>query len=207
MPLEDARYAAQRAFGNAVRLKEKSHETWSVRWLEEVLQDLRYGLRMLVKRPGFTIHGVSSIQEETGVWGAGTITARLKPDAAVAVDVTHETHHPAVKRQKFGDIRFGAGPVLTRGVRTNKVLLEEIRTAAKEANIPHQMETDQGHTHTDADPISQRMEGVPVAVVSVPCRYMHTSCEVIHLGDLDRAVELLVAVALHLDEKVNLTLR
>ncbi len=159
------------------------------------------------KRPGFTVHGVSSIQEETGVWGAGTITSKLRPDAAVALDVTHETHHPAVKRQKFGDVRFGGGPVLTRGVRTNKVLLEEIRAAARKANIPHQMETDQGHTHTDADPISQRLEGVPVAVVSVPCRYMHTSCEVIHLGDLEKAVELLVAVSLQLDEKVNLTLR
>ena len=156
------------------------------------------------KRPGFTIHGVSSIQEETGVWGAGTITTRLRPDAAVAIDVTHETHHPAVKRQKFGDVRFGAGPVLTRGVRTNKVLLEEIRAAARKANIPHQIETDQGHTHTDADPISARLEGVPVAVVSVPCRYMHTPCEVIHLDDLEKAATLLGHFVSTLPARVNL---
>ena len=159
------------------------------------------------KRPGFTVHAVSSVQEETGLWGAGNITARLKPDAAVAVDVTHDTHHPGVKRQKHGDVRCGAGPVLTRGVRTNKVLFEEIRAAAKTARLPHQVETDQGHTHTDADPISARLEGVPVAVLSVPCRYMHTSCEVIHLGDLDRAVELVVVAAQKIDPGIDLRLR
>lgn len=158
------------------------------------------------ERPGFTIQGISSVQEETGVWGAGNITARLKPAAAVAIDVTHDTRHPSVKRQKHGDVRCGLGPVITRGVRTNKILFEEIRAVAKKAKVPHQVETDQGLTHTDADPISSRLEGVPVAVVSVSCRYMHTSCEVINLADLDQTVDLLVALALHLDPKIDLTL-
>ena len=159
------------------------------------------------RKPGFSIVGVSSVQEETGLWGAGTIAHRLAPDAAIAVDVTHETHHPGVKRQKHGDVRFGKGPVLTRGVRTCKPLFEAIRAAAKTAKIAHQVETDQGHTHTDADPISARLTGVPVAVLSVPLRYMHTSCEVIHLGDLDHAVELVVAAALGIDPRIDLTLK
>ena len=159
------------------------------------------------KKPGLSIHGVSSVQEETGLWGAGNVAARLKPAAAVAIDVTHETHHPGVKKQKHGDVRFGEGPVISRGVRTNQILSREIRAAAQRAEIPHQLETDFGHTHTDADPISARLEGIPIAVVSIPCRYMHTSCEVIHLGDLERTVDLLVALALGLDQKVDLTLK
>ncbi len=156
------------------------------------------------KKPGYSIHGVSSVQEETGLWGAGNIASHLRPAAAVAIDVTHDTHHPSVKRQRHGDIRCGAGPVLTRGVRSSKPLFEQIRSVAKKAKIPFQVETDQGHTHTDADPISTRDAGTPVAVLSVPCRYMHTSCEVIHLGDLEKAVDLLVALCLRLNPEQSL---
>ncbi len=172
-----------------------------------VVAEVLRGLAGRKKRPGFTIHGICSVQEETGLMGAGNITHRLQPAAAVIIDVTHDTHHPGVKRQKHGDIRCGSGPVLTRGVRTNKVLFEKIRGVAKKAKIPFQVEIDSGFTRTDADPISARLEGIPVEIISIPCRYMHTSCEVIHLGDLEKTVDLIRAAALQMDPKVDFTLR
>src|SRR6266540_2276044 len=51
---EEARYAAQRQFGNQTLLLEVSRDMWSFRFLETFAQDLRYGLRMMVKNPGFT---------------------------------------------------------------------------------------------------------------------------------------------------------
>jgi putative ABC transport system permease protein len=54
MTPEEARYAAIRSFGGVERVKEESRDVRGVRLLEEVRQDLRYGVLMLRKYPGFT---------------------------------------------------------------------------------------------------------------------------------------------------------
>jgi hypothetical protein len=50
----EASYAARRALGNTVQIKEDVRMAWGFQWLETFLQDLRYGLRQLRRNPSFT---------------------------------------------------------------------------------------------------------------------------------------------------------
>jgi putative ABC transport system permease protein len=61
IPAEEAQYAAQRQFGNQTWLKEVSREMWSLRLIEALIQDLRYGARMLMKNPGFSVIAIVTL--------------------------------------------------------------------------------------------------------------------------------------------------
>jgi predicted permease len=51
---DEARFAAQRDFGNATLVREVTREMWTWSFLERFLQNVRYGLRLIGRNPGFT---------------------------------------------------------------------------------------------------------------------------------------------------------
>ncbi|MDB6037801.1 MAG: macrolide transporter ATP-binding/permease protein [Verrucomicrobiales bacterium] len=61
MSAEEARYAARRQFGWAESIKETCRDQRGVGWIEQTVQDIRYGARILVKNPGFTAVAVLTL--------------------------------------------------------------------------------------------------------------------------------------------------
>ena len=67
MAPEEARYAAQRQFGNVASIQEQAREVQGWRWLEDFIRDIRYGVRRLHRNLGFTVAAVIVLSLGIGV--------------------------------------------------------------------------------------------------------------------------------------------
>ena len=145
------------------------------------------------------VAGVAAVQEEIGAHGARVMAYGLEPDLAVVVDVTHATDAPGVDPGEIGDHGLGSGPVITRGAIVSRAVNDLLDEVAAAEGIECSTEAAGRYTGTDADAVHFSRTGVPVAVVSIPLRYMHSPVELVELADVEATIRLLTALALRLD--------
>jgi len=152
---------------------------------------------------------VATTQEEIAWAGGGarTSAAGIDPHVAVVVDVTHATDHPNVEKKEHGDVRLGAGVVLSRGSAVNPVVFDMLVATAEADSIPYTIQAAPRDTGTDADAIHLAQHGIPTGLVSVPNRYMHSPNEMVDLADLERAAKLLAGFARRITPKTDFTPR
>jgi len=139
------------------------------------------------------IHACSSIQEETGLNGAKMHVVRIKPDAAIAVEVTHAIDVPGLDKKQHGEVKLGEGPTVSIGRENHPVLVERVRRVAKRKRIKVQVEAFSQSGGTDAQAFWIANGGVPSMVLGIPNRYMHSTVEMLDLRDLQKTAQLLAA--------------
>ena len=58
---KEAERAARREFGNVGLMKDVTRDVWGRRWLEDLMEDALYGLRMLRKNPAFAATAILTL--------------------------------------------------------------------------------------------------------------------------------------------------
>lgn len=136
------------------------------------------------------LYVLGSDQEETGGFGASAAAFRVRPDCAVAVDVTFGVQPDCGKGEAHP---LGGGPAIGVGPNMARWMTARMRETARRENIPHTVEVMSGNTGTNGWEIQVAREGVATQVLSIPQRYMHTPIEVIDLEDVEQGARLLAA--------------
>ena len=146
---------------------------------------------------------VSTVQEEIGLYGAKVSAYGIRPDAAIAVDVSFATDTPEEDDKKIcGDVRLGRGPIIAVGPTMNNVLRNMLIKSAEKHKIEVQHTAEPaGYAGTDADSIRLSRGGVATTLVSIPTRYIHTPVEVCSLDDIEKTATLIAETLLSMPAK------
>lgn len=143
------------------------------------------------------VYAASTVNEETNMGGAYFAGAGLSPSMAIAADVTFATDYPSAC-SKHETIKLGGGPVLAKGAPINRKINRLLELSAERSGISVQYELTPRKTGTDADMIRTTGKGVPIALISLPLRYMHSPVETASLQDIEQEIELLTDMLVHL---------
>ncbi|MBF8436743.1 M42 family metallopeptidase [Halanaerobiaceae bacterium Z-7014] len=137
------------------------------------------------------VYFVFTVQEEVGLRGAGVAAFDIAPDLALVLEGTTAADVPENKEHRYST-SVGKGPALTlmdRTVIADKNILTGLIEVAEDNGIDYQFRrTDAGGN--DAGAISLSREGVPSAVISLPCRYIHSPLSLIDLDDYNKMNKL-----------------
>jgi len=146
-----------------------------------------------IKKPKHDLYFVFTTQEEVGTRGAVTAAYGVEPDLAFAIDVTVAGDTPAYKNI---DVHLGKGPAIKIKdfwMISDQRIVRWMEATATALNIPYQREVLLAGS-TDARAIQLSRAGVPSGCISIPCRYVHSTVEMVDMDDVENAVDLIAGM-------------
>lgn len=127
------------------------------------------------------VYVVATVQEELGLIGAICATYNINADLGIVIDVCHGDMPDAPSDETFplgNGVAVAVGPILNR--RHTKAIIK----LAKDEKIPYQVDPETGDTGTEAAVHAVAREGIPVILLSIPSKYMHTTVEMVSVDDV-----------------------
>ena len=121
-----------------------------------------------------TIYYSAAVQEEGPGLGGQIATYKIHPDIAFAFDVGHGWTEDLPRDEM---LTVGGGPALAIGGRFHPGMVKKFISICEELGINYQLEPTPAASGTDAESIQTNRDGVPVLLISIPLRYMHTRLE------------------------------
>ncbi len=142
----------------------------------------------------FETSAVATTQEEVGVRGPQVSAYGLEPDVGVALDVTLAVDIPGVpEHERVTQLGGGTAiKLLDSSHIAHPGLVEAFKGLAEKRGIQYQWEI-LPRGGTDAGAMQRVRAGAPAITLSTPTRYVHTSIEMAHKGDIEASVSLLTA--------------
>ena len=147
-------------------------------------------------RHRWDVYAVATVQEEVGVKGAITSTYGLQPDVGIAIDVTFGEQPGTPDEHTHA---LGKGPTIGVGPNYHPKLQEALVETAEALEMGYHLEPEARPGGTDAYAIQVSREGIPVELISIPVRNMHTPVETVSVKDVERVGRLLAAFIARLD--------
>lgn len=173
-------------------------------WKGKAFDD-RVGCAVLVEtlKHSFDVdlYTVFTVQEEVGLRGAGVAAYSVNPDVALVVEGTTASDVAGIPEHKHATT-VGQGPAITmidRSVIPSRPVVERLWDIAEKKGIKvqHRRSTAGG---TDAGKINLTREGIPVAGVALPCRYIHSPVSVISQNDYEELCRLVYEFVRSIEE-------
>ena len=143
---------------------------------------------------GAEIHVAFTCQEEVGLRGARTSSFAIQPDIGLGIDVTLSCDTPGIP-EKDATTQQGEGfglHVRDSSFIADKALVAEVEAVAIKNDIPYQR-TMLAAGGQDGAAAQQAAAGARAVGITVGTRYIHTVTEMIDKGDLQAALDILVA--------------
>src|SRR5437867_1823636 len=184
MGAKEARYAAMQAFGGVEQIREECRDMRTARFIEELWHDLRYGLRMLRKNPGFT--AVAIVTLALGIGATTSIFSLInavlirslpvsRPEQLVLLQARHRGEPRYISYPMYRDLaerqQVFSGVIATSGQGSRRFILaasgrqlEQVRTGKVSMNYFAVLGVEPFLGRTFAD-VSENA-AVPEAVIS-----------------------------------------